>query len=100
MVCRMSLSGRRRCIDTLNELAACPLYLRSLPNWCIAANHVECQQRSFDHFVGNRDQRGRHAEAEHSGSLGVDYEFEPGRLHDRQVRRFGALEDAARIKPA
>jgi hypothetical protein len=31
MVCRMSLSGHARCIDTLNEFAACPLYLRSLP---------------------------------------------------------------------
>jgi hypothetical protein len=36
-------------------------------------------------------------EAEHPGGLGVDDQLELARLHHRQVRRFGALEDAAII---
>ena len=39
----------------------------------------------------------RHGEAEHPGGLGVDDQLELARLHDRQVRRLGALEDAAGI---
>jgi hypothetical protein len=31
------------------------------------------------------------SDAEHPGGLGVDDEFEPARLHDRQVRRFAPL---------
>jgi hypothetical protein len=51
----------------------------------------------FDHLVGNREQRRRHGEAEHPGSLGVDDQLELGRLHDRQVRGLGALEYATGI---
>ena len=36
-------------------------------------------------------------EAEHPGGLQVDDQLELGRLHDRQVRRLGALEDAAGV---
>ncbi len=36
-------------------------------------------------------------EAEHPGGLGVDDQLELARLHDRQVRGLGALEDAARV---
>ena len=43
------------------------------------------------------EQRRRHGEAEHPGGLGVDDQLELGRLHDRQVRGLGALEDAAGI---
>jgi hypothetical protein len=39
----------------------------------------------------------RHGEAEHPGGLEIDDELELARLHDRQVRRLGALEDAASI---
>ena len=52
---------------------------------------------SFDHLVGGREQRRRHGEAEHPGGLEVDDQLELGRLHDRQVRRLRALEDAAGI---
>ena len=51
----------------------------------------------FDHLVGGGEQRWRHGEAEHPGGLGVDDQLELGRLHDRQVRGFGALEDATGI---
>ena len=54
---------------------------------------------SFDHLVGGREQLVGHRQAEHPGGLGVDYELELGCLFDRQVSRFGALEDAAGIEP-
>src|SRR5262249_34312420 len=51
----------------------------------------------FDHLVGENEQRRRHFEAEGSGSLGVDDQLEFRRLHHRQVRGLGALEDATDI---
>src|SRR5215475_3574507 len=52
---------------------------------------------SFDHLVGGSQQLVRHSEAEHPGGRGVDDEFELARLHDRQIRRLRALEDAAGV---
>src|SRR5260370_16872275 len=49
----------------------------------------------LDHLVGRYEQRPRYGKAEHPGGLGVDDQFELGRLHHRQVCRLGALEDAA-----
>ena len=51
----------------------------------------------FDHLVGGRQQRRRDGEAEHPGSLGVNDQFELGRLHYRQVRRLGSFEGASGI---
>jgi hypothetical protein len=51
---------------------------------------------SFDHLIGSRKQRRRHAEAEHPGGPGVEHQLELARLHDRQVRGLGALEADAR----
>ena len=52
---------------------------------------------SFDHLVGAGEQRRRHGEAKHSGSLGVDDQIELAGLHHGQVRGLGAFEDAAGI---
>src|SRR5215831_12171213 len=52
---------------------------------------------SFDHLVGGDQQLVRYGEAEHPGSRGIDDQFELARLHNRQVRGLGPLEDAAGI---
>jgi hypothetical protein len=51
----------------------------------------------FDHLVGGREQRQRHGQSEYPGRDVVDDELELGRLHDRQVRRLGTLENPAGI---
>src|SRR5262249_8669416 len=54
---------------------------------------------SFDHLVGAGEQRRRHCEAKHPGCLRVNYQLELGRLHDRQLGRLRAFEDAAGVDP-
>src|SRR5262245_30843264 len=51
----------------------------------------------FDYLIGGSDQGRRNGEAEHPRGPGVDDQLELGRLHDRQIRRLRALEDAAGI---
>ena len=43
------------------------------------------------------EQRGRHGEAERIRGLTIDDEFELGRLLDREIGRFGALEDLVHV---
>src|SRR5262245_66437113 len=50
---------------------------------------------SLDHLVGGGEERWWDGEAEHPSRRNVDDELEPGRLHDRQIRRLRALENAA-----
>ena len=60
--------------------------------------HRSKNNRSYSITSSATDkQRLRHGEAEHPGGPGVDDQLELGRLHDRQVRRLGTLEDAAGI---
>src|SRR5207247_2508771 len=57
----------------------------------------KCQDRTwallFNYFVGARKHCGRNFEVERLGGLEIDDQFEPGRLLDRQVGRFGAFEN-------
>src|SRR5215471_3227540 len=52
---------------------------------------------SFNHLVGGNEQLVWRGEAEHPGGLVVNDQFEFRRLHDRQIGRLRALEDAAGI---
>ena len=53
--------------------------------------------RSFDDLVGAREARWRDREAERLGSVEVDDQLEGRGLLDRQIGRFGAGENPARL---
>src|SRR6516165_6763977 len=53
--------------------------------------------RLLDDLIGAGEQRWRYFEAENSGGLSVDYKLELTRLHHRQIRRLGSVEDATDI---
>src|SRR5262249_50064511 len=59
--------------------------------------HFEPPFTSFNHLVGDCEEPSWQAEAECLGGVEIDHELEFGRLHDRQVRRLRALDDAANI---
>ncbi|MGB9656427.1 MAG: hypothetical protein WCB75_14550, partial [Pseudolabrys sp.] len=42
---------------------------------------------SLDHLVGEREQRKRYGQTEHSRGLSVDNQLDLGRLHCRQAER-------------
>jgi hypothetical protein len=52
---------------------------------------------SLDHLVGEQLHRIGHGETECIGGLQVDHQLELCRLHDRQIGRLGAFEDAADV---
>src|SRR5215831_11020629 len=54
----------------------------------------------LDHLVGGDEQCLRHGKAEHCGGLDVNNQLELARLHNRQIRRLGAVEDTARVGAA
>src|SRR5262249_50579429 len=62
-----------------------------------AGSHQLCLAHSFDHLVGAGEQAIRHGEAERPRRLEVDDQHELARLHDRQLRGLGTLEDATGI---
>src|SRR5262245_64512566 len=52
---------------------------------------------SLDHLVGEREQLVGNGQAERLGGLEVDYQLEPSQPFDRQIGRFGPLEDSSGI---
>src|SRR5262245_28340868 len=55
------------------------------------------ESRLLDHLVGAAEQRDRKGEAERPGRLEIDPKSDLGLLLNRQVARFGPLEDFPRI---
>jgi len=51
----------------------------------------------IDYFIGAAEQRRRHGEAEHSGSVRIDDQLELVFFDNWQLRRLGALKNAANI---
>jgi hypothetical protein len=49
---------------------------------------------SFDHLVGEQQHGLRNVQPERLGGLEVDYEFELGRLLNRQIARVGTFQNA------
>ena len=54
---------------------------------------------SLDQLIGTAEDRLRHGEAERLRGLEVDDQLERRRLLDRQIGRFGAVEDLSGINP-
>src|SRR5215510_2449444 len=51
----------------------------------------------IDYFIGAAKQRRRHGETEHSGGLRIDDQLKLVGFDNWQLRRLGALKDAANI---
>jgi hypothetical protein len=51
----------------------------------------------LDDLVSDGEQPWQNGEAQQTGGVGIDDQFELRRLHHWQVRRLGALEDATGI---
>src|SRR6516164_1937028 len=60
-------------------------------------DRMQSDRASFDHLVGAGKQRRWHHEAEHLRSLRIDDQLELVLFENWQLRRLGALKDAANI---
>jgi hypothetical protein len=94
--CRTRVKPGLRSVPTLR-----PLRGRKRNSQRHSTMSQKCQQRksalSFDHLVGTAEQLRRYFEAERLRGGEIDEELELGRLYDRQVSRFVAIENAGYI---
>src|ERR1700747_3417800 len=75
--------------NTRYQADATPYLGRTCTGWIAPA----CLAHSFDHLVGDGEQRRRNREAERLRGLEVDHQLEFRGLHHRKVSRLLALEN-------
>src|SRR5262249_39821941 len=92
------LPGGRRPSGSLQKVSGHPASFSGL-GLAQGKFHFEPPFTSFDHLVGAGKHRRGHVEAYRLGGAHIDHKLEPRWLHHRQVRRFGAIKDAADIRP-
>jgi len=84
------LAAIRRASSLLSQLGLkCLLYPQKRTS--------ELSRGLIDYFIGAAEQRRRHGEVEHSGSLRIDDQLELVLFDNWQLRRLRALKDAANI---
>ena len=74
-----------------SDIARCIRHVSKVPLATIRTG-TAANSNLFDHFVGESQQCRRDREPERLCGLHVDHQLEPGRLLDRQISRFGALQ--------
>ena len=77
------MSAKRRKAEALDVTAGLPLRAGSRHPAGVVRQLETALKASLDHLIGASEQRWRQSEAERTGGLEVDDEFEPRRLLDR-----------------
>src|SRR5713101_1878819 len=97
--------------EKLTTSISCPQHLSNRTSPAPSDSTASCHKRThapqqttytdcndlLDHLVGDGEHSGWNIEAEHFCGLEIDYQFELGRQHHRQVRRLLAVEYSSDI---
>ena len=88
----LCVATSRRSIAVRFTLISRPYFKPTTRLGSARRRHMQAANCSLlDHFVGEREHGPGNGEAERFGSLEVDYQFELGRLLDREFARSRAL---------
>ena len=88
-------SGNRVGFDLLMVAAGCA----EPHDVLVGRRAVKGTVASFDHLIGAGEERGWDREAESLGGPEIDDQLDLGGLHDREVRRLLAFQDASLYTP-
>jgi hypothetical protein len=98
----MTGMGQARHDSSLGQPFPRRLFIRLRPRRCsdaarrfvpITTFGTATSSVSFDHLVGEREQRRRDGDAERLGRLAIEHKLDFGGPHDRQIARFLAIEN-------